>query len=78
MKLNATLLALLQQAVGFHQAGDLGRARTLFNQALRIDPRQPDALHYLGRARVSERRPKKRRFDWSNAAFGRSQIPGPH
>ena len=48
MALSARLLTILQQAVERQRAGDLAGSENLFREALRIDPRQPDALHYLG------------------------------
>ena len=37
--------ALLQQAIGLHQAGQLDQAGPLYQQILALAPRQPDALH---------------------------------
>ncbi|MFQ5734683.1 MAG: tetratricopeptide repeat protein, partial [Planctomycetaceae bacterium] len=38
----------LQQALQQHQAGELGDAERTYHSILRLDPRQPDALHLLG------------------------------
>ncbi len=40
--------ASLHEAVGLHRAGRLDEARKLYEQALRGDPRNADALHLLG------------------------------
>src|SRR5262245_14728723 len=42
------LIALVQQAMGHHQAGRLGDAEAHYQRALAIDPNQFDALHFLG------------------------------
>src|ERR1051325_6653205 len=39
---------LLQSALQFHQAGDAAKAESLYHQVLRLQPRQPDALHLIG------------------------------
>jgi tetratricopeptide (TPR) repeat protein len=38
----------MNEALAAQSAGDLGRARMLYGEALRMDPRQADALHMLG------------------------------
>ncbi len=38
----------LKQALDLHQAGDLGRARSLYQEILRDDPQNADAHQYLG------------------------------
>ena len=42
----------LQEAIDLgnqhHNAGDLQRAESIYNQILQANPNQPDALHYLG------------------------------
>jgi len=45
---DAALLQLLQQAIGFHTAGDLARAERIYREVLAQDPVHPIALHYLG------------------------------
>ncbi|WP_051516865.1 tetratricopeptide repeat protein [Herbaspirillum sp. RV1423] len=45
---NAALLQLLQQAIGFHTAGELDRAESIYREVLARDPVHPIALHYLG------------------------------
>src|SRR5450755_4113657 len=40
--------ALLQQAVGLHQAGRLAEAKLLYQQILLAQSRHPDALHLMG------------------------------
>jgi len=40
--------ALFNEAIGFHQSGQLGRAEQLYKEVLRLDPRHFDALHLLG------------------------------
>jgi predicted O-linked N-acetylglucosamine transferase (SPINDLY family) len=42
--------ALLQEAIGLHQRGDIARAETLYRQLLRADERQPFLLHLLALA----------------------------
>ena len=44
----AEIGALLQSAVGQHQAGRLAEAEALYRQVIAHDPEQPDALHLLG------------------------------
>ncbi len=39
---------LLREAVQCHQRGDLEQAETLYRRVLQSDPRQPDAVHFLG------------------------------
>src|SRR5689334_16798291 len=39
---------LLGTAVEHHRAGRLAAAEPLYREILRLDPRQPDALHLLG------------------------------
>ena len=39
---------LLTDAVGQHQRGQLDAAKALYERVLASDPRQPDALHFLG------------------------------
>jgi protein O-GlcNAc transferase len=39
---------LLNQAIQSHEAGELGRAETLYREVLRQSPKHPDALHLLG------------------------------
>ncbi len=39
---------LLNQAIQSHEAGELGRAETLYREVLRQTPNHPDALHLLG------------------------------
>jgi tetratricopeptide (TPR) repeat protein/SAM-dependent methyltransferase len=45
---------LLQMAVGLHQAGELARARGLYEQIIEQDPRHAEALHFLGLACFQE------------------------
>ncbi|HEX8523553.1 MAG TPA: tetratricopeptide repeat protein [Tepidisphaeraceae bacterium] len=40
--------ALLQQAVGFHEKGNLAEAQRLYQQVLDLQPNHPDGLHLLG------------------------------
>ncbi len=40
--------ALLKQAVAFHQQGELGRAQALYDEVLRAEPLNFDALHLSG------------------------------
>ncbi|ASU39276.1 methyltransferase [Herbaspirillum sp. meg3] len=42
------LLQLLEQAIGFHTAGDLQKAEKIYREVLVQDPVHPIALHYLG------------------------------
>jgi len=42
------LLQSLQQAIGFHTAGDLEKAEKIYRDVLVQDPVHPIALHYLG------------------------------
>jgi len=45
---NPHLLQLLQAAYNHHQAGHLDAAVAGYRQVLQMDPRQPDANHFLG------------------------------
>ena len=38
----------LQNAIAFHQKGQLGQAEAIYRQLLGIDPANADALHLLG------------------------------
>ncbi|MEM5384679.1 tetratricopeptide repeat protein [Paraburkholderia phymatum] len=40
--------ALLERALGHHQAGRLGQAQALYREILAQEPGQPDAQHFLG------------------------------
>lgn len=42
------LPAMLKQAIAYHQQGNLPQARALYEQVLRFQPRNHDALHLLG------------------------------
>jgi protein O-GlcNAc transferase len=42
---------LISAAIGHHRAGQVAEAAELYRQALRQDPRQPDALNFLGLAK---------------------------
>ena len=44
----ALSIALVQQALGLHQKGQLKQAQALYDRALEIDPEQFDALHLSG------------------------------
>ncbi len=50
------ILELLHQGLARHQAGDLGAAKTLYQQVLAREPRNADAHHLLGCAYRSERK----------------------
>jgi predicted O-linked N-acetylglucosamine transferase (SPINDLY family) len=43
-----SLAAMLQNALQFHQQGEIVRAEALYREILRQSPRNPDALHLLG------------------------------
>ncbi len=43
-----TAQALLQQALAWHQQGQLAQAEAGYLQVLKLQPRHFDALHYLG------------------------------
>ena len=43
-----TLKEALELASQHHSAGDLSKAKTIFQQILRQKPKQPHALHFLG------------------------------
>ena len=45
---NAAIALLLQSGLQRHGAGDLAAAAGLYNDVLKQDPHQPDALHLLG------------------------------
>src|SRR5438874_13282659 len=40
--------ATLARGLALHQAGQLDEAAASYRQVLRVEPRQPDALHLLG------------------------------
>jgi predicted O-linked N-acetylglucosamine transferase (SPINDLY family) len=42
------LLQTLRQAWGLHQQGQLAQAETLYREVLKLQPDNPDALHFLG------------------------------
>ena len=44
-----TIVEKLNAALQLHNAGELRRAEEAYGQVLAINPRQPDALHLLGR-----------------------------
>ncbi|SEJ94358.1 tetratricopeptide repeat protein [Paraburkholderia diazotrophica] len=44
----ADIPASIEQALGHHRAGRFDAARSLYEDVLRADPQQPDALHFLG------------------------------
>lgn len=46
--MSTELTRLLQQGVAQHQGGQLEAARASYEAVLRLEPRQPDALHLLG------------------------------
>jgi len=43
-----TIEEALELALKHHQAGELERAASLYQQILKVDPNQPGALHFLG------------------------------
>ena len=43
-----TIQQAIDLAVQHHQAGDLPKAESIYNQVLQADPNQPVALHLLG------------------------------
>src|SRR5262245_38497770 len=43
-----TIPEVLNQALGYHQAGDLQSAEQLYRQILQVDPQCTDAWHLLG------------------------------
>src|SRR4051794_7085519 len=43
-----SLLLQLRAGIEHHRNGRLAEAEQLYRQVLQADPRQPDALHYLG------------------------------
>jgi predicted TPR repeat methyltransferase len=45
---SATVASLLNEALGFHQKGQLQAAQALYREVLELQPRQFDALHLLG------------------------------
>ncbi len=44
----ASIADTLASAVKHHQSGHLQQAEQLYQEILRVDPHQPDALHLLG------------------------------
>src|SRR5436305_8450290 len=44
----ATLANALDQAIRYHQSGQLVQAEQLYRQILRDEPQQADAWHFLG------------------------------
>ena len=44
----ASLMQLLEQAIGFHTSGELGRAKTIYRAVLEQNAVHPVALHYMG------------------------------
>jgi len=47
-----TLIERFQQAIAFHERGQLAEAKEIYAQIIALDPEQPDALHLLGVALV--------------------------
>ena len=48
MLAGAQFKSLLDSAVGFHEAGQLDQAESLYRRILQHDPEQLDALNLLG------------------------------
>src|ERR1700737_3445380 len=44
----ATVAEALAAAMKLHQSGDFARAEGIYQEILRVDPSNADALHYLG------------------------------
>ena len=45
---DAVVTDLISKALSHHQAGQLDHADALYREILKINPRNPDALHLLG------------------------------
>ncbi|WP_026596204.1 tetratricopeptide repeat protein [Methylohalobius crimeensis] len=52
------VIALMQQAESDRQQGDLERAATRLERALRIQPRNPELWHHLARLRLEQHQPR--------------------
>jgi predicted O-linked N-acetylglucosamine transferase (SPINDLY family) len=48
MAVSAHVSGKIQQALAYHQQGDLARAQSLYEDILKVQPRHFDALHMLG------------------------------
>jgi predicted O-linked N-acetylglucosamine transferase (SPINDLY family) len=60
--------AQFQQALAFHQGGQLARAQTLYEEILRLQPQHVDALHLLGVLAAQTRHPQKA-VEWIGRAI---------
>jgi predicted O-linked N-acetylglucosamine transferase (SPINDLY family) len=64
--------ALLQEALRLHRAGRLGEAETRYRRVLAQQPRQADALHYLGLIAY-----RARRYDMAADLIGQAVSEAP-
>ena len=57
--LQARLRSRFEQALGFHHRGELGKAQTIYEEILKVQPRHGDALNLLGVIAMENQDPKK-------------------
>jgi predicted O-linked N-acetylglucosamine transferase (SPINDLY family) len=69
---------ILQQAVAFHQRGELQQASAAYQQVLRLSPSHPIALHHLGMLELQARRYDQARALLNAAASAAPAAGGPH
>jgi tetratricopeptide (TPR) repeat protein len=69
---------LIQQGWAEQQAGRLSKAKSLYEQALRMEPRHPDALNLLGVIALQENNPQRAADLISRAIQAQPANPGFH
>jgi Flp pilus assembly protein TadD len=69
---------LIEKGWAEQQAGRLSRAKTIYEQALRLEPRHPDALNLLGVLALQENDPEQAADLISRAVQAQPSNPGFH